>query len=89
MQRPDICREANLKLNKDKYLFRGTSIPFFGEIMSWNDVSLDLTKVQVLKNMLPPKCKKVLQSFLDILNYLNKFPPVTAEVCGPLRNSHQ
>ena len=25
-----VCREANIKLNKDKYLFRCTSTPFFG-----------------------------------------------------------
>ena len=26
-----------------------------------------------------------MQSFLGIINYLGKFPPGTAEVCGPLR----
>ena len=29
-----ICRQVNLKLNKDICLFRCTSIPFFGEIIS-------------------------------------------------------
>ena len=29
-----ICRQANLKLNKDQCLFWCTSIPFFGEIIS-------------------------------------------------------
>ena len=29
-----ICRQANLKLNKDKHLFRCTSIPFFDKIIS-------------------------------------------------------
>ena len=29
-----ICRQASLKLNKDKCLFRCTSIPFFGEVIS-------------------------------------------------------
>ena len=29
-----ICREANLKLNKDKCHFRCTSIPFFEDIIS-------------------------------------------------------
>ena len=27
------CREVNLKLNKDKYHFRCTSVPFFGEVI--------------------------------------------------------
>ena len=34
---PRICREANL--NKEKCLFRFTSIPFFGEIISRDSVS--------------------------------------------------
>ena len=29
-----ICRQANLKLNKDDCLFRCTGIPFFGKIIS-------------------------------------------------------
>ena len=29
-----IYRQANLKPNKDKCLFRWTSIPFFGEVIS-------------------------------------------------------
>ena len=54
-----------------------------GEIISWNGVSPNLRKVQTLRDM-PPKYKMELQSFLDILNYLSKFSPVTAEVCEPL-----
>ena len=36
-----ICRQANLKLNRAKYVFICTSIPFFGEIICWQGVSLD------------------------------------------------
>ena len=28
-----ICRQANLKLNRDKCLFRCTSIAYFGEVI--------------------------------------------------------
>ena len=28
-----VCRQANLRLNKGKYTFRCTSIPFFGEVI--------------------------------------------------------
>ena len=69
-------QKANLKLNKDKYLFRCTSIPFFffyGEIISSHGVSHNPTKVQILLNIPPPKSKKELQSLLDILKYLHKF----------------
>ena len=29
-----VCRQVNLKLNKDKYLFNCTGIPFFGELIN-------------------------------------------------------
>ena len=81
----NIFRDANFKCNKDKCQFRCTSISFFGEMISWECVSQDPKKIQVPMDMPPPKCKKELQSFLAILNYLGKFSPVTAEVCRSLR----
>ena len=52
-----ICRQVNLKHNKDKCVFRYTSIPFFGEVISWQGVSLGPRKVQALTDMPPPKSK--------------------------------
>ena len=36
-----VSRQACLRLNKDKYLFRCTSIPFFGKVISQQSISLD------------------------------------------------
>ena len=44
----------------------------------------DPKKFQALMLMPPPKCKKELQSFLGILNYLIKFSPVSNEARKPL-----
>ena len=33
-----VCRQTNSKLNKDKCLFRCTSIPFFGKVISLKDM---------------------------------------------------
>ena len=79
------CQEVNLNLNKEKCHFRCTSIPFFGEVVSGQDVQPDPQKVRVLTEMPAPKNKKELQAFLGIINYLNKFSPGTSEVCKPLR----
>ena len=47
-----VCRQANIKLNKDKCLLFGcTSIPSFGKVISWQGVSLDQRKVQALTDM--------------------------------------
>ena len=79
-----IQRQANLKLNKEKCLFWCTSIPFFGEVILWSGVSLDPRKVQALTAMPPSKCKRELQLFLSIFNYLSKLSSMTAEICKPL-----
>ena len=79
------CQDMNLKLNKDKCHFRCMSIPFFGEVVSWEGVKPDPQKIIPLTEMLVPKNKRELQSFLGIINYLSKFSPGTAEVCKPLR----
>ena len=68
-----ICRQANVKLNKDKCLFICTSIPFFIEIISEQGVSLDPRKVHALMDMPSPKPSRELHSFWGILNYLSKF----------------
>ena len=80
------CRKANLKLNKDKYLFKCTSIPIFSEIILKSNVRPDPRKIQALKAMPLPKCKKELKSSLGIINYLSTFSQMTAEVCEPLWN---
>ena len=78
-------RWANLKLNKEKYLIRQTCIPILSGVTSRHGVSPDPAKDKALTNMLPPKMKRELQSFLVMVNYLSKFSPMTAEVCKPLR----
>ena len=83
---PWVCRQASLKLNKDQFLFRCTSIPFFGQIILWKGVSPDPRNVQALTDMPPPKMMKEFQSFLGMLKCLSKFLPMTAEVCAPLQS---
>ena len=40
-----VCRQVNLKLNKDTCLFRCTNIPFFCEVILWQGVNPDPRKV--------------------------------------------
>ena len=79
------CQDVNLKLNKEKYHFRCTSIPFFREVISRQSVQPDPQKVKALMEILATKNKKELQAFLGIINYLNKFSPGTSETCKLLR----
>ena len=76
--------EGNLKLNKEKYHFMCTSIPFFGEVISRGGVQPELQKIKAHMDMLPPDNKIELQAFLGIINYLGKFSPGMADMSDPL-----
>ena len=52
------CRQVNLKLNKNKCHFSCTSVPFFGEVISWNEVKPDPQKIKSLMEMPLSKNKK-------------------------------
>ena len=48
-------------------------------------VSPDSAKVRVLRSIPPLKTKRKLQSLLGIVNYLNKFLPMTVDICKSLQ----
>ena len=56
-----ICRWVNL--NRDKCLFKCSSIPSFSEITSWQGVNPDPRKGQVLMYVQPPKSRRKLVIF--------------------------
>ena len=59
-----VFRKANLKLNKDRCLFKCRSIPFFAEVVSCQGVILDPRKVQALRDMLPQNTRMICKHFL-------------------------
>ena len=59
-------------------------MPFFGKVVSREDIQPDLQKVKALTEMPALKSKRELQAFLGIINYLGRFSPGMAEVCKPL-----
>ena len=79
------CKEVNLKLNKEKFHFRCTSIPFFGEEILRRGVQPDPQKNQSPHRHATAKQQNELQIFLGISNYLSKFSPGTTQVCDPLQ----
>ena len=55
-----ICREVNLKLNKDKCYFRCSPVPFFSEVISRHGVKPDPRKQKTLTEM-PPSTMKIMK----------------------------
>ena len=76
------CQDVNLKLNKDKCHFRCMSIPFFGKVVSRKGIQPDPQKVRVLTEMLAPKNKWELQSFLGIINCVKELARILKPLVG-------
>ena len=78
------CRKVGLKLNTDKCVFKATSIPFFGHVISREGIKPDPKKIEAVKTMTTPTSKLELQSFLGLCNYLAIYIPSLSAVLQPL-----
>ena len=79
------CREANLKLNKEKCEFRLNELKFVGHIFSADGVRADPEKVEANSGMPSPHDKSDLRYFLGMINYLGKFMPNLSEKTALLK----
>ena len=61
------CRKVRLKLNLDTCVFKSTSIPFFGHVISDEGVKPDPLKLDAIRNMPSPTSKHEILSFLGLL----------------------
>ena len=69
----DKLREAKLKVNHEKCTWCSRSLKLLGHIVSENTISMDGSKIEAIKERLPPKNVKQLQQFLGIYNYYRRF----------------
>ena len=79
-----ICKKENLKVSKDKYQFRCTSVLFFWETISRYGGQPYPCKLFMLIEILQPRSKKVIHSFLGIINCLENYLLATSELCEQL-----
>ena len=79
------AREKGLVFNPNKCFIRKTEIPFFGNIYSATGVRPDPAKVQAITDLLPPKDKTELQSFLGMITYLSSYISNLSDKTTPLR----
>ena len=84
------CMKNNLTLNSEKIHFKQTQVSFYGHIWSENGISPDPKKIQALKHMESPPDKETMRSFLGMINYLNRYSPLSAHITAPLSSlTHQ
>ena len=81
----ELCRKNNLTLNKDKLQFRQESVSFFGHQWTKNGMQADPKKIKAITSMEFPPDKETCQSFLGMVNYLNRYSPCLAELTDSLR----
>ena len=80
----DRCRQANLKLNKEKLKLRKTQVRFTGHVISKEGLQVDKTKVIATENIPTPIDEKSVQRLLGMTNFVKRFLPKLSEVTEPL-----
>ena len=70
-----IVRKNNLRLNASKLQFQLEEVFFFGHNWNSKGISPDLKKIQAIKQMVFPPDKEAMQSFLGMVNFLNRYSP--------------
>ena len=66
-------------------MIKAQDCAFFGGHLTPLGYQIDPKKVQAISEMIPPENLQDLQSFLGLVNYLNRFSPALADLTVPLR----
>ena len=68
----NTARECNVCLNYNKLQYKQKEVDF-GETYTVDGQKPAQSKIKAIQEMPPPQCKKQVQSFIDMINYLSKF----------------
>ena len=58
---------------------------FFGQLLTPEDISINLKKVNAIRSMAPPQYKKELESFQGMMSYLKCYSSLLKQVAEPLK----
>ena len=72
-------------INYDKLQYKKTEVDFFGEIYMINGHKPAQNKLSTINSMPELSCKKEVQSFMGMINYLSKFSARLSELSKPIR----
>ena len=72
-------------MNFDKLQYKKTEVDFFGETYTSNGCRPAQSKVSAITGMPAPTCKKKVQSFIGMINYISKFSPRLSDLAEPIR----
>ena len=69
----NTARECNVYFNYDKFQYKQKEVDFFGETYTVDGQTPAQSKIKAIQDMPLPQCKKQVQSFIGMINYLSKF----------------
>ena len=78
------ARQCNVRLNYEKLQYKQTEVEYFRETYTVDGCKVAKGKVQAIAKMPTPSCKKEVQSFIGIINYLSKFSAQLSELALPI-----
>ena len=81
----ETVRRSNICLNYDKLHYKATEVDFFRETYTTDGCKPAQNKISAITEMPPPTCKKQVQSFIGMINYLSKSLARLSELTEPIR----
>ena len=69
----NTTRKCNVHLNYEKLQYKQREVEFFRETYSLDGQKPAQSKIKAIQEMPTPQCKKQVQSFIGMINYLSKF----------------
>ena len=78
------CMSNNLTLISEKIQFKQSQVSFYGHCWSKHGISPDPKKIEALNYMEFPPDKENMRSFLGMINYLNRYSALSAQLTAPL-----
>ena len=81
----EIARKCNVQFIYDKLQYKKTEVDFFGETYMIDGCKPAQTKVSAITSMPEPSCKKEVQPFIGMINYLLKFSARLSKLSESIR----
>ena len=81
----ETARRSNIQLNYYKLHYKETEVDFFGETYTTDGCKPAQSKASAISEIPPPTCKKQVQCFISMINYLSKFSARLSELVEPIR----
>ena len=81
----ETTRKCKVRLNYEILQYKQGEVDIFGEIYNTNGHKSVPSKVKAINVMPAPTCKKQVQSFIHMINYLFKFSARLSELAESIR----